>query len=128
MGCPGAAARRVRQRAVLEVLSRGYDGATSSRLNGNWRSSGTSADAEIGSAGARLRNRMRELVRNNPHAANAVTQLVTHIVGDGIMPRAKTGDDAKDKKVNDLLTNGRRKPTRTAGLISMGFKRSLFAG
>ncbi|RRY08812.1 phage portal protein [Brucella anthropi] len=125
---PGAAARRVRQRAVLEVLSRGYDGATSSRLNGNWRSSGTSADAEIGSAGARLRNRMRELVRNNPHAANAVTQLVTHIVGDGIMPRAKTGDDAKDKKVNDLFDEWSKKADADGGLDFYGLQTLAIRG
>lgn len=45
---------------------------------------------------------MRDLVRNNPHAAKAVSSLVAYIIGDGIMPRAKTGDRALDKKVNDL--------------------------
>ena len=33
-------------------------------------------------AGAILRNRMRDLVRNNPHAAKAVSAWVSNIVGD----------------------------------------------
>src|SRR5207245_4694194 len=47
--------------------------------------------------------RRRDLVRNNPHAASAVSGLVTYIIGEGIMPRANTGDTKKDKKVNALF-------------------------
>jgi hypothetical protein len=35
---------------------------------------------------ALLRDRMRDLVRNNPHAAKAVAVLVNNIIGAGIMP------------------------------------------
>lgn len=106
---PGVAARRMRQRAVFDVLRRGYDAAGGERLSAGWTPAGTSADAEI-SAGSRvLRDRMRDLVRNNPHAANAVTALVTHIVGDGIMPRAATGDEAFDKRVNALFDQWAKK-------------------
>jgi len=38
---------------------------------GQWRTSRT-ADTEIAMGGALLRDRMRDLVRNNPHAAKAV--------------------------------------------------------
>lgn len=106
---PAAGARRARNRAVLEILQRGYDGASKSRLNGSWRSANTSADTEIGQAGPLLRDRMRDLVRNNPHAANAINALVTHIVGEGIMPRAKTGDPERDKKLNDLFDKWSKK-------------------
>lgn len=100
---PAAAARRARNRAVLDILTREYAGANKSRLNGGWRSNSTSADTEIAVAGSLLRDRMRDLVRNNPHAANAVSGLVTYIIGEGIMPRANTGDTKKDKKVNALF-------------------------
>jgi hypothetical protein len=53
----------------------------------------SSADAGIGVAGVLLRDRMRDLVRNNPHAAKAVAVLVNNIIGAGIMPRAASGDD-----------------------------------
>lgn len=106
---PGVAARRARQRAVLDILTRGYDGANKGRLPGNWRAASTSADSEISAAGAMLRDRMRDLVRNNPHAANAVAALVTYIIGEGIMPRAKTGDAALDKKINALFDEWSKK-------------------
>lgn len=100
---PGAAMNRVRNRAALEVLTRGYDGAKKSRLTHSWNTGASSADAEIARAGPILRERMRDLERNNPHAANAVSVLVANIIGDGIVPRAKTGDKAKDKRINELF-------------------------
>lgn len=100
---PGVAARRVRNRLALNLMSRGYDGASRGRLNNSWRAPNTSADAEIAAAGSLLRDRMRDLVRNNPHAANAVSQWVAHLVGDGIVPRAKTGDAKLDRRINKLF-------------------------
>lgn len=95
---PAAGARRIRQRAAVEIMTRGYDGASRDRLRYGWRTHATSADAEIGAAGSLLRDRMRDLTRNNPHAANALSVLVTHAVGAGIVPRAK------DKRVNALFS------------------------
>jgi lambda family phage portal protein len=82
--------------------TRGYDGAAAGRRTDGWRTGSTSADTEIASGGARLRDRMRDLVRNNPHAAKAVSVLVNNIVGAGIRPRAATGDADLDKRVNAL--------------------------
>lgn len=94
---PGSGLRRVRQRAAMEMLTRGYDGADRGRLKSSWKTRSTSADAEIAKAGRILRDRMRDLVRNNPHAANAIAVLVTHAIGDGIVPRTA------DPKVNALF-------------------------
>ena len=94
---PAAGVRRFRQRAAIEVMKRGYDGASRDRLRYGWRTAGTSADTEIANAGALLRDRSRDLTRNNPYAANALAVLVTHAVGAGIVPRSK------DKKVNALF-------------------------
>ena len=47
------------------------------------------ANAEIAPAIARLRDRSRDLVRNNPYAAKAVTALVSNMVGTGLLPRAR---------------------------------------
>jgi lambda family phage portal protein len=99
---PGFALRRFTARAKMASLSRSYDAASRGRGTDGWRASGSSADAEIGAAGAILRNRMRDLTRNNPMAAQAVQVLVNNIVGPGIRPRAKTGDDALNKKVDKL--------------------------
>ena len=100
---PRAAARRVLARQAFEALTRGYDGAAKGRRTDGWRAPGTSADTEVGVAGALLRDRMRDLVRNNPHAAKAVAVLVNNIVGAGIMPRAASGNDTLDRKVDALF-------------------------
>ena len=94
---PRAALRRVAARQAFDIATRGYDGAARGRLNGSWRTPNTSADAEIGASAQLLRDRMRDLVRNNPYAANALSVLVTHAVGAGIVPRSK------DKAVNKLF-------------------------
>jgi lambda family phage portal protein len=47
---------------------------------------------------------MRDLVRNNPVAAQAVQVLVNNIVGPGIRPRAATEDADLNKRVDALWT------------------------
>ncbi len=94
---PRAALRRVAARQAFDIATRGYDGAARGRLNGSWRTPNTSAETEIGTSAQLLRDRMRDLVRNNPYAANALSVLVTHAVGAGIVPRSK------DKAVNKLF-------------------------
>lgn len=101
---PRMAARRVLARQAFETLTRGYDGASKGRRTDGWRAPGSSADTEIGVAGALLRDRMRDLVRNIPHATKAVAVLVNNIAGSGIMPRAASGDDKLDRKVDALFT------------------------
>ena len=99
---PRTATRRLLARQAFEGLARGYEGAARGRQTEGWRAAASSADGEIAVAGALLRDRMRDLVRNNPHAAKAVAVLVNNIIGAGIMPRAATGDDGLDKTVNGL--------------------------
>jgi lambda family phage portal protein len=94
---PEAGLRRIRNRAAIDIMSRGYAGAETSRLKTGRRAPSTSADAESARAGRGLRDRMRDLVRNNPHAAKAISELVSHAIGDGIVPRSK------DPKVNALF-------------------------
>ena len=98
-----AARRRYADRVASEHMRRSYDGASRGRLKDGWSTSGTSANAEIAAAGSILRDRMRDLVRNNPLAAQAVQVLVNNMIGDGIRPRANTGDKEADKKINKLF-------------------------
>ena len=101
---PRAGLRRVLARQSFAALTRGYDGAAKGRRTDGWRAPGTSADAEIAVAGGLLRDRMRDLVRNNPHAAKAVSVLVNNIVGAGIMVdgRLRKGHDAAAGTVDHL--------------------------
>jgi lambda family phage portal protein len=79
---------------------REYEAARRGRGTEGWIAAGTSADAEIAAAGPALRERMRDLVRNDALAANAVQVLVSNIVGAGIRARA-AGPDAEENRRAD---------------------------
>lgn len=53
----------------------------------NWQAPGTGPNAEIAPALATLRQRSRQMVRDNPYAARAVSILAAHQVGYGITAR-----------------------------------------
>lgn len=98
---PGVAARRVRDRADFE--KRAYAGSALGNNTAGWRTQSSSADSEIYAGGRRLRDRSRDLVRNNPLAAKAVTVLATNIIGDGIVPRPILKDEAANAKVKEAF-------------------------
>ncbi|MEO5376019.1 MAG: phage portal protein [Alphaproteobacteria bacterium] len=91
---PQAGLRRVRARVATDALTRRYEGAAVGRRTEGWVASGTDANAEVGPALSRLRDRARDLVRNNAYAAKAVTALATNLIGTGIIPRARADDPA----------------------------------
>ena len=97
---PTTATRRLAARVAFGNLARAYAGQAQGRLSGDWRAPSTSADAEVAGAGVMLRDRMRDLVRNNPMAAKAIQVLVSSAVGYGIRPRARTKNKALNKKVD----------------------------
>jgi lambda family phage portal protein len=89
---PGAALRRARRRQALGVLQRSYEGARTGRRTEGWVTAATSANAEIGPGLLRLRDRSRDLVRNNAWAAKAMQAITTNLVGTGIVPRARAAE------------------------------------
>lgn len=99
---PRAAAKRLAARVSLANLSRAYEGASGGRATAGWRTTAASSDAVIGADGATLRERSRDLARNNPHAAKALQVLVNATVGYGIRPRAKGPNTRVAAKVNAL--------------------------
>jgi lambda family phage portal protein len=103
---PKAGAERAANRRKIALLegARGYEAASLGRLSRNRRVTSSNADAAIGKGGRALRDRSRDLVRNNSLAAKIVTAHANNIVGFGITPRANTGSDTNNKKVNDLFT------------------------
>lgn len=81
---PTVAVKRQRSRAAL-AFARGYDGAKVGRRTDGWRAGSASANAELLPAMTALRNRSRDLVRNNPFARRAVGALVSGLVGSGFV-------------------------------------------
>lgn len=67
-----------------KTAARRYDGAMVNRLTADWIASSTSADSELLSSLRLLRNRSRDLVRNNDYAKGALRTIVNNVVGKGI--------------------------------------------
>ena len=99
---PSRALQRYRARVAAANLRRSYDGASKGRDAFGWKAPSTSADAEIAVALPVLRDRMRDLVRNNALAAQAVQVLVNNMVGTGIRARPVSPDEALNQRVAAL--------------------------
>ncbi len=84
---PLAGVRRAQARMALEHV-RGYDAAKVGRRTSGWVAGSGSANVEIGPALTRVRNRCRDVVRNNEYATRALDSLVSNTVGDGITAKA----------------------------------------
>lgn len=99
---PQAAVRRERARIQLEALRR-YDGASRGRRTEGWRTQSTSADAAASYALGTLRDRSRDLVRNNPYASKAVGVIVSNTIGTGIIAQAKAQRSRRrSQQINEL--------------------------
>src|SRR6185295_18223605 len=80
------ALRREKAALALEIVRRGYEGASAGRRTQGWRKTLSDANAETWKAGGQLRNVARDLVRNNPYAASALNTITDHAIGTGIQP------------------------------------------
>lgn len=80
---------------------RRYDAASYNARFSNWYTQGTDADAAI-SDPATIRNRARDLVRNNPWAAKALQVLVANSIGFGIRCQLKAKAKTRQDRVQRL--------------------------
>lgn len=101
---PGLAARRAVDRFRLDRVrnSKGYEGAAHGRRTDNWKASSRDANAEIAPSLPLLRNRSRDLRRNNPYAEAAVSAIVDDAVGYGIKPKPKGRNKTITKRARDM--------------------------
>ena len=105
---PVAALKRVQARRALDIAGgasgkRDYDGATKGRRAKNWRARSTSATTEILGAAQTLRDRSRDLVRNDAYAKRGMRAWVENAVGEGIVPEPDTGKDRTDRQIRDAF-------------------------
>lgn len=81
---PVYAAKRFRARAMM-ALTGSYIGASRTRRSmKEWRTSTGDADADIIGDLPELRKRSRDLARNTPLAAGAISTCLTNVVGTGL--------------------------------------------
>ncbi len=80
----------------------GYEGASTKARARHFVTAEMSPSRAVMLDASTLRARARQLVRNNPWAANAVEAWVTNCVGTGIRPRPQTADPALKRRIMDL--------------------------
>lgn len=119
-------AARAASQASAQVGKRMYGGANFGRTTADWMASGTSADSELATSLRPLRNRSRQLCRDNEYAKNAKRTVMLNVVGQGIVlqsqvkkRRGNAFDDATNTKIETLWkhwTSAKR--CHTAGKLS----------
>lgn len=70
--------------SLQHSATRRYDGVKRGRLYGDWLASSASANSEIWSSLSTLRNRSRDLCRNNDYARGVIQKLVDNVIYLGI--------------------------------------------
>lgn len=75
-------------------------GAKKGGRNMGWVEANHDPNTIIAEDAETLRSRARGLVRDNPHAAQAVELYVSNVVGEGIRPNSNTGDSDLDALVD----------------------------
>ena len=78
---PYAAAKRKYFRFLTKSLLGSYRGADIGRLRGSWIPGGGSADSDLHPDLSRLRERSRDLIRNDGIASGAIDTVITNIIG-----------------------------------------------
>lgn len=82
---PEAELRRLRARSAVQLARRAYDAARVDHRTLSWRAGGTDANSEIGASEEIVRNRCRDMLRNNGYAVQIVDTFADHVVGTGIV-------------------------------------------
>lgn len=115
-----------RREEVKPARRRGFSGAMHSRLVADWITASTSMDAEIRKDLKKLRDRSRDLVRNNDYARSAQRAITNNVVGQGVsmqasvkMRRGNRMDDTANGAIEAAWAKWKRKQhCHTAGLLS----------
>lgn len=107
---PRAKAKRLKFKAYSDhvvQVKRKYEGADTGRRTGGWCAFSSSGNAETQGALIKLRNRSRDLIRNNPYAKRGMRVISNNTVGGrGILTQIKTDDDrstnSRERQLNGL--------------------------
>lgn len=111
---------------IVGLNERAFAAAAGNRFTADWRAWGTSQDAELANDLTTLRNRSRQMLRDNPHAMNICRIVQNNVVGSGISTQARIvlpngePDDALNNAIESAWAEWCEKETcHTAGQLSM---------
>jgi lambda family phage portal protein len=99
--------QRLQARASTKLFS-SYRGADKSRLRGDWSALGGSADADLLWDLPTLRQRSRDLNRNDAHASAITGTIVANVVGTGLRPQSRPDAEALGVSPEDAVQFARR--------------------
>lgn len=100
---PRAKYRRIQYKRANDAMKkRKYDGAARTRRTANWRAPSSSQNAESANSIETLRNRSRDMVRNNPWANRAVSLISANVVGKGILPAIQSPTPELSRRHQEL--------------------------
>lgn len=95
----------------IKAVRSGYEGGALGRRTQNWKTSSRDANAEIAPSLTMLRNRSRDLRRNNPYATSAIESIIDNTVGYGIKPKFKGRNKTITKRAADMWALHCEKPS-----------------
>lgn len=98
---PELGLKRAAARAAFNSV-RKFDAASKGRRTSGWYSTNGSANTENRDALHILRDRSREMVRNNSYAGKALNTIGTSVVGDGIRLTPKIIGDGNLEKLREI--------------------------
>jgi len=97
---PGAGLKRQQARSAGDILRKSrfksYKGAEKGRMQAYWNPGGGSADYDNLTDLVDLRDRSRDIIRNDALAAGIVLTFTTNVVGTGIKPQSRFQSDDAD--------------------------------
>jgi lambda family phage portal protein len=108
---PSKGLERIRHRAAIDVLqTRKYEGAARTRRTQGWLAPSTNANAAKEGQIETLRNRSRDLCRNNPYAKRAKDVVATSTIGKGIKANINAPTDTQRERIQGLWDKWAKSP------------------
>jgi lambda family phage portal protein len=102
---PSLAAERVRGQLTLQMMDsevRRFEGAGQGRRFGRWGNSTQSQNQQIATSIDKLRERSRDMTRNNGYAKNAIRRIGNNVVGTGILATPVLPDKQQEAAFKQL--------------------------
>src|SRR3989338_12006 len=111
---PKAGFKRRMYREAINVSQKfgAYKGASRDRLRSSWIPGGGSADQDLLPELSDIRERSRDLNRNDAHASGITSTMTINVIGTGIRPQSRV--DKEDLGITESLANDFQKKAERA--------------